>query len=242
MPETFAPEVVARSLAAAHPKAMLPCPVCAASLKASNLDKHLGKVHSGVVAEGRRWSGSDRALMRPLVALFFVTVLQLPLLTVVPVAFEQLALLAIAAQMTVFLGGLGLTLFGKLPAELSLEGNRLVVRYGLGLLSRSVTLPPEKVAVGVLLEEVPRTHVPGYPDWATDDVKAGTYLRLRGTGMLTLGTKTGTGLRGHWDPAGWSSGGKVKWWDITLDASALVAVEYMLAERGLLVPRSEPGA
>lgn len=37
---------IARALAAQHPAAKLPCPVCAASLNAENLDKHLAKVHA----------------------------------------------------------------------------------------------------------------------------------------------------------------------------------------------------
>jgi hypothetical protein len=43
MPATSA----APALAAAHPAAMLPCPVCAASVKGENLAGHLGKQHGG---------------------------------------------------------------------------------------------------------------------------------------------------------------------------------------------------
>jgi hypothetical protein len=40
----------ARRLAREHPTAKLPCPVCAASLKTENLERHLAKVHPGAPA------------------------------------------------------------------------------------------------------------------------------------------------------------------------------------------------
>src|SRR5689334_14556681 len=36
---------IARELARTHPAANLPCPVCAASLKAANLERHLAEMH-----------------------------------------------------------------------------------------------------------------------------------------------------------------------------------------------------
>jgi hypothetical protein len=48
----------ARQLAAQRPDAKLPCPVCAASLNAENLDKHLAKVHADATeATGLEWRG-----------------------------------------------------------------------------------------------------------------------------------------------------------------------------------------
>jgi len=48
---------IARRLVAAHPAAKLPCPICAASLKAENLDHHLAKVHPGASAPTGPWRG-----------------------------------------------------------------------------------------------------------------------------------------------------------------------------------------
>ena len=222
----------------ANPEAMLPCPICAASVKGKNLSAHIDKVHVDEVAPSARWRGTDRALIRPLFALFAACLLQLPLLGLVPSALQRWFVWAVAAQMTVFLGGLALTVFGKLPAEAVLEGNRLVVRYGLGLLRRSVSLESCSVEVGTLIEARARTYVQGLPDGATDDVKVGSYLRVRGKrGCVTFGTRTGTGLRKHWSPSGWSSRGTVRLWDITLDPGAVVALEYLLAHRGMFTPR-----
>jgi hypothetical protein len=38
--------MTAASLAAQHPSALLPCPICAASLKGENLERHLHKTHA----------------------------------------------------------------------------------------------------------------------------------------------------------------------------------------------------
>ena len=50
---------VAHGLAAAHPQAKLPCPVCANTVNAANLSSHVAKVHAGDAApaewRGRRW-------------------------------------------------------------------------------------------------------------------------------------------------------------------------------------------
>src|SRR3569623_2215347 len=56
---------VARGLAAAHPQAKLPCPLCGAGLRAENLEQHLVKVHAGGAAaetplEPVAWSGPSR--------------------------------------------------------------------------------------------------------------------------------------------------------------------------------------
>jgi hypothetical protein len=51
------PISIARSLAAAHPNAKLACPVCAVSLKAENLDRHLAKVHASATASSAPWPG-----------------------------------------------------------------------------------------------------------------------------------------------------------------------------------------
>src|SRR5215213_7550097 len=46
----------ALSLAARHPQALLPCPVCAVSVRAANLERHMGKSHPGAADLSSEWS------------------------------------------------------------------------------------------------------------------------------------------------------------------------------------------
>src|SRR5689334_1739351 len=71
MPDTIA---IARSLAAAHPNATLPCPLCPASVNAGNLEHHLGKLHQAELSQSQpggpvQLIGVDRRIRRPLFAL-----------------------------------------------------------------------------------------------------------------------------------------------------------------------------
>lgn len=219
---------------------MLPCPICAASLKSDKLDKHLHKAHAGQRAEARVWSGSDRAIVRPLALLFVVLCASILLLAVLPSALGDVLLVVIALEATVFLLGLALALTNKLPATLTLEGDRLTVRYCFGLLRRSATLPLSSVEVGRLVEARRRVHTPVDYETATDDVAVGAFVRLRSPGgVLVLGAKKGTSMRKHWE--GWHPSGPVRVWDITLERSALVALEYLLVQRGTLAPRAGQG-
>lgn len=52
----------ARELAASHPDAKLPCPVCANTLSARNLSAHLAKVHPGDDGAARPWQGRRFAI------------------------------------------------------------------------------------------------------------------------------------------------------------------------------------
>lgn len=207
----------------------LPCPVCAASVNAENLAKHIGKVHPDD-SNAPPWSGSDRAVLRPLIAWFVLIVLQGALLPVV----GDLLLFPVGIEMGLWLLLFGAALMDKLPAVLELDGDRLVVRHALGLLRRSVTLPPTKLEVGSLMEER-SSSISSSVNGPSFDVKAGSYLRIVGRkGSITLGSKNGTGIRKHW--RGWTDGGRTKSWDITLPAGVLVSIEYLLADRGSLEP------
>jgi len=42
---------IARTLAAGHPQAMVPCPLCATSVRAANLERHVGRSHAARVAD-----------------------------------------------------------------------------------------------------------------------------------------------------------------------------------------------
>jgi hypothetical protein len=57
---------IARKLATASPQAMLPCPVCAASLRGENLERHLDGKHPGAASVDSTtdlvWRGVDRTL------------------------------------------------------------------------------------------------------------------------------------------------------------------------------------
>lgn len=54
-------------IAAAHPSAMLPCPACAASVKAENLAKHIEKTHGGQVPSATTWRGKGWLFPKTLV-------------------------------------------------------------------------------------------------------------------------------------------------------------------------------
>ena len=58
---------VARQLATSNPTAKLPCPVCAASLKAENMEGHLAKVHPRVTTYTETaWKGKGLLGIAPL--------------------------------------------------------------------------------------------------------------------------------------------------------------------------------
>ena len=177
----------ARTLAAAHPAAMLPCPICAASLKAENVERHLGKVHPDARNAETRWAGK---------------------------------------------GALGLA-----PVQLSLDGDAVVLRHWLGLATRRVTLPCA-IEVGALWGE--RMAAPmGAPETteAATPVRTGRYLRLVGDdASITIGATQSTQFPTHWARRGWREGGKRRGCDIRVPVTAMLALEYLLASRALLVP------
>jgi hypothetical protein len=175
---------IARELAAEHPHTKLPCPVCGASVKAENLEKHLAKVHSNAtVASGTMWRGK---------------------------------------------GALGIA-----PCSLVLDGDTLVLSHWLGLARRVVRLPCA-IEIGGTVGERTAAGMSSYQDEMnvpTETVKTGSYVRF---GEITIGCKHDTLFAEHW--RGWTRGKRRGGVDITLAREALVAIEYALAKRGVLVP------
>lgn len=180
------PLATARTLAAAHPDALLPCPVCVTSLRAANLDRHVAKVHAGVaIPATTRWSGRG--------------------------------------------------LLGLLPGSLALDGDALVLRR-LG--RRRVALPCA-IELGALVGVRGDVVTSSYADELNhpgEEVRTGSYLRLVGDAAITIGCRQGTQARAHWDAAGWRRGERRRGCDLMVARPVLVAIEYALAARGLLVP------
>jgi hypothetical protein len=231
-------DALALRLAEARPDAALPCPHCAASVKASNLSRHLAGVHAGLRADAASWTGEDHAIQRWALAtnVACVAILFAGIATVPDHDRLLLALFAPALGSVLLVGVL--SVFGRLPATLAIDGDELVLRYAFGLARIRVPLPPRSIETGALHER--RSVYPGGSDnGPTYDVRVGSYLRLSGPrASLTLGTKSGTGFRKHWAPQGWAQGAARLRVDVVLAPTALVAIEYLLAERGALEPRA----
>jgi hypothetical protein len=232
---------IARSLAAAHPNATLPCPLCSASVNAVNLEQHLGKVHATALQDASsgaivRLTGVDRRIRRPLFAL--------------PVVWLLAALSSVIAGVpltdaSVAIMGAGLLVFGFVPvfvalrglvqARIELEGEvvRLIWAFG-----RTTVALPAKLESGRLLERAANVLDHQHETGPGTDKHAGVYLCLRQDGTsITVGAPKAAGLGKDWAANGWSKGPARRSWDITVDRNALVAIEYHLAARGLLSPR-----
>lgn len=232
----------ARSLAAAHERAMLPCPICAASVRgtnlASHLERHAPSTSSSTNSGGLTvWRGADRAsrpaLIALLLALWLVSIAGFVFLAPID-DVEASSLIAIGLVGFV---PLTLSLLDRLPARIESDGKRLRLVWAAGLLSREVS-SSAPFEVGRLLE---RRSPPGVSQYSpAEDVAVGQYLRI-GTGAhhITVGASKGTGFRKHWAERDWRAGPARRRWDVQLDAPAMVALEYHLASLGLLSPRGE---
>jgi len=235
------PHQPARELAQRYPDATLPCPVCAASLKAGNLTKHLDKVHAGAPTT-TQWAGKDGASF---IVGGMASALGVASSFGAVMVSDAAADIAMYPVLVLCLVGAGLMLgsYGDLlSATVTLERDALVLRYALGFLGRRVPLPPDRIIIGSLRGSRPAIAGGPYEEINVkhDDVRLGSYLRLAGGGKnITIGTKSGTGFRKHWDPAGYADGGKRRVWDVMLEPSALVAMEYQLVSLGRLRPRAE---
>ncbi|MCY0987544.1 hypothetical protein OV203_10445 [Nannocystis sp. ILAH1] len=235
----------ARMLAAAHPQAKLPCPVCAVSLRAKNLDKHLATAHKSQ-APTLAWVGIDRRMMGASIGALVATIIILGIvlassdlksdeartmvLPFLPVIFIPLVMLLMAAS-------------GRFKARISVTGDALRLRRTLGLRERVVRLPAS-IEIGRMTETRGNAALSTYNDeMHVDDGKeelVGTYLRLgAGRAGMIIGCRQKTGFRHHWDPKGWRAGPAYNGCDIEVKGPILVAIEYMLAERGLLSPRTD---
>jgi hypothetical protein len=213
---------------------MLPCPVCAVSLKAANLDPHLAKVHPGAVDPQPPWRGVDRRVVVSSLAVVGValvaTVAALAAGVVRPGGAAAWAL--VASLVALSLVGLAAAA-GRMRATLSLEGDSLVLRHTFGLGRRAARLPTALTFGGLeALRPDPATSA-----YATDPtpaaVRAGWYLRV---GDVVVGCRRSTSFPAHWDAAGWRPGARRLTCDVLVTPDVMVALEYALAARGMLAP------
>jgi hypothetical protein len=177
---------IARQLAATRPAAMLPCPVCAAALRAANLDAHLAKLHPGA-DPGTEWTGT-----------------------------------------------------GLRGGRLSATGDQLTLRRWAGL-RRAAVATPHRVVVGPLTRTRLDPTMTSYADEfnvSTVTTRAGVYLEVEGRDghSVVIRCRNSGALRKSWE--GWAPGRARRRWDISLTDGDFVAVQYALAGRGLLQPRS----
>lgn len=225
----------ARRVAKAHPGALLPCPLCASSVKGENLASHVAKVHadtpippaaipSAKIDTVHAWRGADA---RATVSL---------LLALIPAGGASVATMALelprAAQLasTIVLA-LVLVLavaawFRKIPGRLALADNALVVR-GL-VATRSVDLPCE-IETGTIRDSRPEAiHANLEINTPTVQFDTGTYLRFVGPREIVVACRAKASYLGA------PRGPKRTRWDIELPRAAFVALQYALLERGLL--------
>jgi len=241
----FDPVAAALAIAEAHPDATLPCPMCPSPVRAENLARHLESTHarpssSPAAAPPARaiLRGVDRHARRPLAVVFLSWAVLASVSFAVFPRFGDAQAGLLGATFALAFAPLGAALLGLLRARVELEGPRVRLRSCFGLVVREVALPAE-IATGRAIERraVPGTHQLEAPPG--EDVDAGTFLRLGGgSRSITLVAKKATGLGKSWAPEGWTKGPATRRWDITVDRTALVAVEYYLASLGLLRPRA----
>ena len=230
----------ALELAAGNPESSLPCPCCAASLKASNLQKHLRKVHQ-IEEPTERPAGTQvfkgvdmrtRLELGVVFGVFMATLFAHIMAGGQPQGGGAVAIgVAFAAVFLPWCAALA----GWLPATLELEGDVFRVRYALGARSRTVRLPAQ-VELGRLVKR--RAHDNAYPvttggNIAGEDMDAGRFLRIYNDGgSITVGSDKGTAPRKHW--RGWTNAPKRRSWEISLQREDMVALQYLLAEHRVL--------
>jgi hypothetical protein len=118
----------------------------------------------------------------------------------------------------------------------TLDGDRAVLVRWLGLSRRIVALPCP-VEIGARTGRRPDAVMASYADdmnVAAETVKVGRYLRLAGDRAITIGCAGNTGMTRHW--RGWRDGGPARRCDLVVGREAMVAIEYALAARGMLLP------
>lgn len=231
---------IARQLAASHASASLPCPVCASTLKAANLERHLGKVHpehaqsSASPSGPLQVQGIDRGLVIPAVVVMILWGIGAFGLILQAGGKLDPVSAAIFGATAVVAGGFAAAVFtGKFKATLELEGSSLRVRWMLGLATKRVSLPA-KIETGALMREQASTINQDNVVLNVSDHRVGTYLRI---GSITIASEEAAGLGRHWAQKGWSKGKKIKRRDIDVDRAGMIAIEYQLAGRGQLTPK-----
>jgi len=230
---------IARALAEANPRAMLPCPLCAAGVRGENLAGHVSKAHPGndVDAGGGPmpiWTGAGR---RPPVLVFLPFAIAAVVAALGPVAhlLAPAAVVAVGLALAAGFGLLAASLSGVFSARMTFDGRALSVRHRLGLRCRRVFLPAE-LEIGSISERRSDTSGPGETLHSTTDGdrRLGGYLRVHGaTGSITvLARKTSLGQ--YWDGPHLQNGPRRRLSDITLDAAGFGALTYLLASAGML--------
>jgi hypothetical protein len=125
------------------------------------------------------------------------------------------------------------------PASIAFDGDAIVL---LRLGKRRVSLPC-KLEMGTLVGTRPDAiaanqaveyNTPG------ETVRVGRYLRLVGDRSITIGCKHATQFDSHWRREQLADGGRRRSCDVMLPRLALAAIEYELAQRGMLVPATQP--
>lgn len=235
---------IARQLAATHPNASLPCPLCAATPKAANFERHLGKAHAEYAHPGGpspsgplRVRGVDRSLSIPSIVLMVVWGAGFMAVTITSGGqFSGTTAAILGVSCALALGLMGATFGGLFKATLELDGEVVRVRRLLGLATKQLRLPV-KLETGAFMQKKASDIAAGNENLATVEVRAGAYLRLRNDGTITIGAPGAPGLGKHWAQKGWSKGKKTRRADIEIDRDGLVALEYRLAARGQLTPK-----
>jgi len=222
----------ARDLARRHPRAKLACPICATSLAAENLDKHLAKVHPGALDVAAPWRGKDYRIV--LTALLLIPIAIAAGVAIVFAAdvsndLNQFRIVAGAGGSFLVLALVGMT--GWFPGWLRLDGDRVRYKHSLGLGRRTVAMPCT-ITIGPLVT----THrIDAANDFNSPgtEVRVGFYLRVTsGRTSITIGCRHNTLATMHW--TGWQQGSKRNFCDVIIPGPEMVALEYALAQRGLL--------
>ncbi|MDQ3989125.1 MAG: hypothetical protein M3291_08005 [Actinomycetota bacterium] len=229
-------------LAATQPEATMPCPLCAASVKGANLDRHLGKVHPGHMtgprSAERSWRGPERLIARPLVIVPILAVLGSLTLISVTGEVDQALVFGSGGALSI---GLILTYFVLEDAplfrgRLSVQGESLVLSHTLGLRRRRLARV-DRVETGSAYDVRSSSSGGDGTGGQTTEEPVGMYLKLHGGRRhITVRCKQSAGFRKTW--TGWEQAARSRRWHITLAPADFVALQYILSELGILTLRT----
>lgn len=237
---------IATRLASEYPTNLFPCPGCAAAVKGENLAGHLRKVHPE--ADSRPVEpivrGSDRMMQ--------VWMFPLPWLVVAgffAAAAMQSIEVDVRLTMGVFIAAfvlasmpLAIAWCGGFPASIEVGTGAMTFRHFLGLGRRTVNFDL-RIQTGKIVEERvdPKFGDGGDYPGSVYVLRVGSYLRFIDADgrAFTAGAKRSTHSLRFWEVEH-AHAKRRRFWNIQLDNEELVRLQYLLAERGVLVPRSEP--
>ncbi|MBA3369449.1 MAG: hypothetical protein H0T99_12405 [Geodermatophilaceae bacterium] len=232
----------ASRLAADHPESVLPCPVCAATVKGANLNRHLGKVHPGQLparsSPGRSWRGGERLIARPLVIVPVLAVVASLIWLELTGSVDEVFILSAAGGMGVGLILSGLVVYGAplFTGRLSVSGEGFVLSHTLGLRRRRLGRVDRIKAGSAYDVRTINAGGDGASGGPTIEEAAGIYVELRsGRRYITVRCKQSTGFRKTW--VGWEQAGRSRRWHIILDPADFVSLQYTLVDLGLLTLR-----